>query len=518
MHSHPVCASSLPVFTERMESLWRAGRAPIPSQPFTPGEEYDDVVVGAGLTGLTTALMLAESGRRVAVLEARDVGAVATGNTTGKISLLQGTRLSTIRRHHSEAVTRAYVDANRDGQSWLLDFCERAGVAVQRHEAFSYAQTLDGVPAAEAEVKAAVEAGLDVRLVRSLELPFPAVAAAALPDQAQVDAMELLAALAAAFERAGGVLHTESRVTGVSASPRVEVRTSHGPVYGSTVTLATGTPILDRGLYFSKVRGSRSYGLSFAFDSPPDLPSGMFLSVDSPTRTVRTAPRADGMQLVTGGNDHPTGRVESEQALVDDLVQWTLEAFPSARLTHTWSAQDYESHNLIPFVGRLPRGRGRVYMATGYAKWGFTNAIWAAMRIAMEIRGDGVTAAPPGSWHRVLGSRLTVPADLGRGLLEGVSVGAAAVRGWADAERDAVPVPRPAEGVGVVARSGLEPVGVSTVDGRTCGVSAVCTHLGGVVEWNDAERTWDCPLHASRFAADGTVLEGPATRPLRRLR
>jgi glycine/D-amino acid oxidase-like deaminating enzyme/nitrite reductase/ring-hydroxylating ferredoxin subunit len=514
----------------RARSLWRAGRKPIPAQPFVPGIVYDDVVVGAGITGLSTALMLAEAGRSVVVLEAEDVGALATGNTTGKISLLQGSRLSTIRRHHSKRVLEAYVDSNRDGQEWLLEFCERAGVQVERRTAYSYAQHAGGgsASAVEAEHRAAREAGLAATIVeggQEIDVPFPFAYGVALPGQAQFDAMEALEALAAALVAAGGRIHDRTRVLGVIASDPCRVRTTRGEVEGRTVVLATATPILDRGLYFSKTHGLRSYGASFEVPEAAreGLPEGMFLSIgdDDPdrSRSIRTAParligRDSGDLLVLGGNGHPVGRPGdfTEQQRLDDLAEFARSLYPEARLTHSWSAQDYESHNLIPFVGLLPRGRGRVYLATGFAKWGLTNGVAAALRLRDEILG--VPRDERRHWHRVLGTRITKPADLGRGAKEGATVGVSMTRGWLGASARPVPVPRPDEGQGVVAASRGVPVGISTVDGVTCAVRAVCPHLGGVLAWNDAERSWDCPLHASRFAADGARIEGPAVKDL----
>lgn len=281
--------------------------------------------------------------------------------------------------------------------------------------------------------------------------------------------------------------------------------------------LATGAPILDRGLYFTKIRGLRSYCVSFRV--PGDVPDTSFISVDDPTRSIRPVSAADGpagtANLIVGGNGHPVGRSDSEAAAVDDLVAWTRQHFPGAEETNRWSAQDYESHNLIPFVGALPRGLGRIRFATGYAKWGLSNAPAAARRLTDEILGTSFRDRP--KWMLHLATRLTVPADLGRGATEGLKVGKAAASGWAEAESHGVPVAQPAEGEGVVAnRKGL-PVGVSTVDGVTRAVSAVCPHLGGVLAWNDAECTWDCPLHASRFEPDGTRIEGPALKDLKHL-
>jgi len=139
-------------------SLWR-DRPPIDSDELTD-LRYDDVIVGAGLTGLVTALLLARSGRRVVVLEAREVGAVTTGNTTGKVSLLQGTRLSRILDRQSEHVARAYLEANREGQAWLLRFCEDHGVRYQRRSAVTYAPDQQNLRAARDEHEAARRLGV----------------------------------------------------------------------------------------------------------------------------------------------------------------------------------------------------------------------------------------------------------------------------------------------------------------------------------------------------------------------
>lgn len=209
-----------------------------------------------------------------------------------------------------------------------------------------------------------------------------------------------------------------------------------------------------------------------------------------------------------GGNGHVVGRQESPQAAVDDLEAWTAEHFPGAQRTHSWSAQDYRSANLIPFVGTLPRGGGGIYLATGYNKWGVTNAVAAALSITAELLGGQIP------WAATLGRRLTTPSDLLTGLKDTVAVGKEAATSWASAELHTLPDDPPAEGEGIVGRQGATPVGVSTVDGTTRKVSVVCPHLGGVLRWNDAECSWDCPLHGSRFSADGALLEGPAVRDL----
>jgi glycine/D-amino acid oxidase-like deaminating enzyme/nitrite reductase/ring-hydroxylating ferredoxin subunit len=503
-----------------MNPLWKIDASLPLGSPFEAGTQHDVVIVGAGITGLTTAVMLTRAGLDVVVIEAGEVAELATGGNTGKLSLLQGKRLAEIRRHHPAALVRAYVDANREGMDWLLAFADHAGVPYTWRTDHSYAQTPNGLETVREQHAAAREAGLDTRMLAPGDLstmPFPISGAVALDDQVTIDPVTVTQALAREFLEEGGTLHTGIRATGAHVLPSSRVETTEGPVFGEHIVLATGSAILDRGLYFTKTSGMRSYCVSFRV--PGEVLNSTFLSVDGPTRSIRPVSDADGpgstAQLVVGGNGHPVGRSDSERAAVDDLVSWTAQHFPGAEETHRWSAQDYTSHNEIPFVGAMPRGLGAIRFATGYAKWGLSNAPAAALRLTDEILGTSRHDRP--QWMTAISTRLTVPADLVEGAVEGAKVAAAATTGWVEAETRAVPVPQPAEGQGVVAnRAGL-PVGVSTVDGVTRAVSAVCPHLGGVLAWNDAECSWDCPLHASRFAADGTRIEGPALKDLKNL-
>ena len=503
-----------------MPSIWKRTPVTVAGTPFEPGRHHEVIVVGAGVTGLATALMLARHGRDVAVIEAGDVAQLATGANTGKVSLLQGSVLSTLRRHHPAQLVRAYADANRDGVEWLLGFAESAGVAYSRRTAYSFAQTGEGAECVEEEADAAIEAGLPVRRVGADELEHarvPMAAAVALDDQVAIDPQRLAIALAEAFLAEGGTLHTGVRVTRVNAAPKARVRTADGSASADRIVLATATPIADRGLYFAKARGLRSSCVAFAVDGA--LPDGLYLSVDGETKSVRSITPDDGpadaAQLIVGGNGYPVGRSESPQAAIDDLIRWTRAHFPGAEPVAQWSAQDYQSHDLMPFVGAMPRGLGRIRFATGFAKWGLSNGPAAALRLTAEIERVPWRERP--EWMRAIATRLTVPADLARGGVENLRVGWEAAAGWVGAQTVTTPIPRPAEGEGVVANRAGHPVGISTVEGTTRAVSAVCTHLGGVLAWNDAERSWDCPLHASRFAADGTRIEGPAVCDLARL-
>lgn len=523
-------------------SLWW-DRRPAPAHPHHlapgevphPGDERADVVVvGAGLTGLVTALLLTRAGSRVTVLEARTVGAGTTGRSTAKVSLLQGDRLAALSERHDDRVVHAYAEASAEGMDWLLRYLDDHEVPYQRREALTYATTADGRDRVEAELEAARRAGVPVGWRRRTDLPVPVTGAIGLADQAQVDPLDVLAALATDLVARGGRIVEGVRVLGTRRVPgprtRITLRTTAGEVAADAVVLATGTPVLDRGGTFARLRPQRSYALTFRVPEPP--PTTMSISVDAEPRSLRSTPALAGPELVrppdlpgddattvapatpdlllVGGAGHPVGRRVPTGDSVRLLSDWTQRHFPGAVLTHAWSAQDYTSTDGLPLVGRLLPADPRLLVATGYAKWGMTTAVAAALALAADLLGHH--APRWGEAWRPLGRQELT--GLGAATRLNAAVARSLLQGWTAPRPVAGVRDDPPEGQGGVERSGVRPEAVCTVGGVTRRVSGVCTHLGGVVTWNEVERSWDCPLHGSRFAPDGAVLEGPATRPL----
>jgi glycine/D-amino acid oxidase-like deaminating enzyme len=492
-----------------LDSAWwgRLGESPVEvGQRVALPERTEVVIVGGGLTGLSTAVRLAQHGIEPLVIEARRVGSGTTGRTTAKVSLLQGSVLQTVRSAAGAEATAAYVAANRDGQTWLLDLARSGGVDVQTRTAVTYATSSSGERKVRDELSAAQAAGLDARTLVEHDLSVPVRAAISLENQAQVDPVALVRVLREELESLGGRVVEGTRVTGLSWRRPWRVDTEAGSVQCDRVVLATQTPILDRTLDFARVSGERSYILAYEADLS-DVPHSMSLSLDEPSRSLRTAPATTPGEpdlLLVGGNGHPTGDRISTRECVEDLDAWVRKHLTVGDLRWAWSAQDYRAAGALPRISAVPGTDDALFVATGFNKWGMTNAPAAAHIIAGTI-----TRNPPAYATAFTGNTSSLR-GVGEATLHNVRV---AARLTGDRARLAVSG-EIGDGAGHVRGGPVKPTAVADLDRGRCSVSAVCTHLGGILAWNDAEQTWDCPLHASRFTADGDVIEGPATRAL----
>jgi glycine/D-amino acid oxidase-like deaminating enzyme/nitrite reductase/ring-hydroxylating ferredoxin subunit len=471
------------------------------------------VVIGGGITGVTTARQLAFDGASVALLEAHRLASGTTGNTTAKVSAHHGSgSYSTLVSKFGADAARIYGTENQAAVEFIEERIEAEEIDCgwRRRTNYVYADTPAQRADIEREADAAITAGLPAAVVEELPLPYPTGPALAVEAQAEFDSVSYVQGLARGLKSAGVRVFENSPVRGVGARRPFEVRTADGTVTCDRVVVATGGAILDRSLVFARAHPERSYCIEAEITGDP--PAGMFLSAGPETRSLRAHATAEGERLIIGGEGHKVGQGDPHAARYERLEAFAREHFDVRAITHRWSAQDWITADGAPFVGAsTPLGDG-VLIATGFAKWGMTGGTVAARTLAAQVRGE---TTPFGETFRA--DRLKPVASATSLVKENANVG---FHFFADRARERGTRPiaelKPGEGA-IVSAHGRRAAGFRRRNGDLLAVSARCTHLGCQVNFNDAEETWDCPCHGSRFAVDGTVIDGPATNPLERI-
>jgi glycine/D-amino acid oxidase-like deaminating enzyme/nitrite reductase/ring-hydroxylating ferredoxin subunit len=497
------------VAPERNTPVWHA-TADIPSFPSLQGDVAADVVVvGGGITGLTTALLLKDAGASVVVVEQGRVASGSSGSNTAKVTALHGLTYAQLMRTVGSEKARQYAEANAAAVERVVALDARLGgvAAVERQPAYTYTTDAGRVGEIEAEVEAATSLGLSATLETETALPYAVAAAIRLPGQVQFHPVRYCAALAAAVDGNGSSVHERTRALGLTEEPdAVIVRTDRGEVRAGHAVLATLLPFDDRGAFFAKAAPYRSYAL--AVRAEVGVAEGMYLGIDTPTRTVRRLPLAGNKGLVVGGHGHKVGQGGDTRRYYEELESWARDTFGANVVEHRWSAQDYVPVDSVPYVGRTPRRR-RTSVACGFKKWGLSGGTAAAMVLAETLEGR---SSP---WAEVFDATRIDPRGAAKEFVkENLDVGRHFVMGRL-ARRTAPSVDDLAVGEGAVVDVDGEKVAAFVHDdGTVLAVRATCTHLGCTVGWNPAERSWDCPCHGSRFAPDGRVLNGPAVEDL----
>lgn len=493
----------------RHRSLWSTDVERTSYAPLRGEIDVDVVVVGGGITGLTTALRCKEAGLSVAVLEAARVGDGSTGSSTGKVTSQHDLFYASAIGASGESAAQRYADANQWSLGALEELADRHDVDAYPSRQPSYVFTRDPskVGAVRAEAGAARRLGLPAAFVDDVGLPFEVLGAARFDDQLQLHPTRLVVGFARAVHGDGSTVHENSRVVDVSHDDvGVVARTSDGLVRARHAVVATLLPIIDRGLEFARTRPSRSYGVAVELDDEP--PEPMYISAESPKRSLRHYHGDEGTFLVVVGEQHETGHDKDTERHYRALIDFAHEHFAVRSVAYRWSAEDFMPVDGVPYVGR-PLFSDRIWVASGFKKWGLSNGV-----VAASIMTDGIVGRD-NVWAEAFDvRRVGALRDYAKLVRDNSRVGARFV-----ADRLTLPGPtatqRLESGDGVVVRSGTKPVAVSRAsDGALRAVDAICTHLGCLVSWNDAETSWDCPCHGSRFADDGAVVTGPATRPL----
>jgi glycine/D-amino acid oxidase-like deaminating enzyme/nitrite reductase/ring-hydroxylating ferredoxin subunit len=481
--------------------------APSPGYPALDRDLSVDVaVIGGGITGVTTALLLKEAGASVAVLEARSIAGGTTGYTTAKVTSLHRLIYGELASSFGEEGARIYGEANQAGLGRVVGFVEELGIScdLKRKPNYTYAAESDQLEDVRREAELAQRLGLPATFTTDADLPYEIAGAVRFDDQADFHPRRYVLGLAERLTGAGSHVFENTRVTSVSQGEPSRIKANGRQVEAGHVVVATGMPILDRGLYFARESPKRSYCIAVRVRGA--TPAGMYISAGEPVRSIRTHV-LDGDELVViGGEGHKPG-TGSPVASYRRLSEWAQRHFDVETIAYRWATQDYMPADGLPYVGRLWPLSDRILTATGFRKWGLANGTAAALMLADRINGL------PNPWAETFDPGRLKPLAAGPAILkEGLQDAAFQIADRIRKRGDAAGM-KPGEGR--IVSAGRRQIALSRdALGVLHAVSARCTHLGCIVSWNAAEHTWDCPCHGSRFDPTGSVVQGPAVDPL----
>jgi len=495
---------------DRHRSLWLS-TSESDDLPALEGDvEVDVAVVGGGITGVTVAHLLKREGKTVALLELGRIGQGTTGNTTAKLTVGQGLVYAELTTAHGPEAARLFGESNNDAIREMASLAVESGLDCDWEPAsnFVYTESSGRLGKLQEELQAMRGAGITAELTCETDLPFAVAGAIRVDDQAQFHPTKYLAGLAALIPGDGSHVFERTSVTTVESGEPTVVETNGGRVLATHVVVATQLPFLDRGLFFAKAHPQKSFVVS-AETASEHAPRGMYISIDEPTRSIRSAPSGEANRhLIVGGESRRPGDKQNDEQAYRALEDFMKAEF-AVEAELRWSAHDYIPVDGLPYIGRLRRRDERIYVATGFAKWGLTKAT-----IAGRIITDAIVDRFNSSAALYDTRRLTPRASATSFVTENARV---ARRFVGDRLRPRPESARLAPGEGAIVRAGARHHALYCDEfGTTHVLSARCPHLGCLVAWSEADKEWECPCHGSRFTAKGQLLQGPATTGLER--
>lgn len=492
--------------------------APLPRFPAPDRDlSVDAAIVGGGIAGITAAILLKRAGLTVALFERGLCARADTGHTTAHLTCVTDERLHRLIRQFGRDGARAVWDAGAaaiDQISALISAydvdCEFRWVPGHLHAPLAGA---DRTSRNELKREARAADELGIAALPADAVPFFNLPGLTFPNQALFHPRKYLAALVRRIPGSGSEVFEETPVEEITDNP-LTVRARGHAVRCRHVFLATHTPlsgkagVLGATLFQSKLALYTSYVVGARIQAGL-VAEGAYWDLGNPYHYLRVDRQGDHDYAIFGGEDHKTGQEADTAEAFLRLEERFLAHFPDARVEHRWSGQVIETHDGLPYIGEAAPGQ---FIATGFAGNGMTFGTLGAMMFADAVLGQvnpwrklfdpGRKKVGGGAWSYVTENK-DYPYYMLRDRLAG-SEGSSTEELGRDEGR-------------ILKLDGRKVAAYRATDGTLTLCSPVCTHLGCIVHWNNAERTWDCPCHGSRFKPTGEVISGPAEKPLERL-
>lgn len=482
-----------------------------PTNSWSRETEYDAIIVGAGITGLTTALLLQEAGKRCIIAEAHNLGYGTTSGTTAHLNTMLDATYDVVARDFGESGAQLLHRAARESIGQIEALISRHAIdcGFSYQPGYLLAQDEREKDELEKIVEGAVRAGAAVICSDEVPVPLPFVKAARFEDQAQFHATRYLAGLAGAFDAAGGVLLEHAAVSKVTFKEgSYEVETSLGSIRGKTLVYATQIPQGINLLHF-RCAPYRSYAMACTLSNPADYPKGLAYDMKDPYNYFRTQEVDGGSYLIAGGFDHKTGHGDNTEKSFLELEAFVRSRFDVAEVAYRWSSQYWTSADGLPYIGPVPGGDEGTYTGTGYGGNGLIYGTLAGRMLSDAILGRENPYA-----ELLKPSRIKPIAGFMEFVKENLDVVSQFIGKRFSYEKIST-LSELAAGEATLADWEGKKVALYKDDaGKVFAVDPVCPHAKCIVGWNSAERSWDCPCHGARFTPQGEMITGPARHGL----
>lgn len=492
-------------FAGKHGSLWSL-RSPRAHYPRLGRDLVVDVaIIGGGITGLTAALLLKQAGKRVALLELNEIGGGATGRSTGHLTVIPDHSLTRLVGDFGEEGAKEVVRCGMEA----IDFIEShapADAGFDRLPGFRYTELPEKVDELWKEAELAVRLGLPASFVRELPVPFAPAGALRVENQAQLDPVRYLETLLEQVAGDDAQVFEHTKVEAIEEGETCRVVSGAHTVQAEVVLEAAHTPI-NRSLGIqSRVTPHMTYVLGLKLQTR--TPHALLWDTSEPYHYLRGVGTETGELLVIGGEDRKSGQEHDPSSRLEALLDYASRRFPVESVEWSWSHQVFDSADGLPFIGKKP-GHDRILTSGGYSGTGLTFGTTAGMVLAQLALGRETPASRLFSPARI--KPLAAAKEFIRENLN-VAWHLVADRLVSHPESGGQPL-KPCQGR-VMEVHGRQVAVYLDETRRLHVLSPVCPHAGGIVSWNEMEKTWDCPCHGGRFFPTGKVMSGPATHDL----
>ena len=493
-------------------SLWQRSVGAYDTTAIIDSTEHDVIIIGAGITGVTTALLLQQAGKSCILVEAQNPGFGTTGGTTAHLNTFYDTPYYKIIKDFGEENAKLIAQGARSAIGLIKTNVETHNIDCNFEEKDGYLFSLNEKQNKElAEiVQASNKVGVEMEFTNNTPFPIPHLAVAKIPAQAQFNPMQYLYGMLDAFEAAGGKLVQNCRVVDIEEGDVLQVHTTLGTIRAHNAIYATHIPPGVNLLHF-RCAPYRSYAIGIKLKDD-EYPDAVGYDMNDPYHYYRTQEVEGEKYLIAGGEDHKTGHEENTDACFRRLESHLRTYFRVKEVAFRWSSQYFEPTDGLPYIGHLPGGGNNMYVATGYGGNGMIYGTLAGLILSnILVNGESI-------YEKLLDpNRLKPIAGFANFVKEGADVVKHLFQGIFPGEQ-LKEIAGMAAGEAKVVKYEGHVMGLYKDDkGELHAVNSACTHIKCTVAWNAAERSWDCPCHGSRFSFDGQVLTAPAQKNLQKV-